>query len=301
MNNIKLVIKSLSKRKLSVLFVSLQVVTSILFLISIACTFQKIFYFDITVHKNIKPNASQIIHVKINADSATPEKYFSFRGQILKQSGIDSMGYFNTNNTVIFSTLANSPELKKMKSEQKDILGIPEEFSAVKIEKGLQELKSLQIVEGRNFENTDFSSDNLIVPILVGYNFIKYNVVNIGDELYDSNNKKKYKVIGALKERSTWFMSSLSDGVLEYLDNKIVIASNDGDYFPFIQGMMKSSYYCIVKSSKTVPKIMTNMIEIANKEGLSVEVRTISDELKKYQQEIINENIKWLIFSLFLY
>jgi ABC-type antimicrobial peptide transport system permease subunit len=295
MNDLELVIKSLMKRKLSVLLVALQITVSILFLIFIACTMQKVFYLDITVSNNLKPNTSQILHFKLNTDSVTPKKYFEFRKQMLKQSYVDSIGYFNNTYPVIIDNLSNSPALIKMKAEskQKDSFSMPGGISIIEIGKGMQELKPLEVTKGRNFENSDFSSKQSIIPILVGYNYIKYNIVNIGTELYDSSNNKKYKVIGVLKEHSTWFGYSSSFDNLEYLDNLFVVALNDGDFYP------RPNYYCIVNNSKAVPEVLANMLTTSNKEGLSIEVKTVSNELKEYRQEVIDDNIKWLMFSLF--
>lgn len=295
MKDFKLVIKSLTKRKLSVLLVALQVTVSILFLIFIACTIQKVFYLDITVSKNLKPNTNQILHFKLNTDSVTPEKYFAFRKQILKQSDVDSLGYFNNTYPLIIDSLSNNAALMKMKTEssQDDSFRMPGVISVIEMEKGMQGLKPLKIVEGRNFENSDFSSKQSIIPILVGYNFIKYNVVNIGTELYDSSNNKKYKVIGVLEEHSTWFGYSSSFDSLEYLDNLFVVALNDGDFYP------RPNYYCIVNNSKAVPEVLANMILISKKEGLSIEIKTVSSELNEYRQQVIDDNVKWLMFSLF--
>jgi putative ABC transport system permease protein len=300
MGNMKLILKSLMKRKLSALLIAVQIIVSILFLITISCAIQEIFYLDMTVPRNLNYPTNQILHIKMNNDMATQKKYFAFREEVFKNLNVKFLGYYNDHDTFMIDSLIKSPYLKQMRKEQNvgEFLG-DGELSAVSMEKGVNSLKTLKVIKGRNFFDGDFDAKNSFVPVLAGYKLLKYRILDIGSEFYHRSEKKKYKVVGVLQEGSTWLMFTPSQGMYQYLDDQLIVPLNINDYIVSAPELPKLDYYSVADNLNDVPGIVVGMKTISEKVGLPIEIRTIKSELDESQEKVLQDNIKWLVFSLF--
>jgi putative ABC transport system permease protein len=168
------------------------------------------------------------------------------------------------------------------------------------MEKGINSLGNINVIEGRNFTNDDFkSSINSPIPVLVGYKLIKYNVFKLGEEIEDKQNNRLYKVIGILSNDSTWFRFSPEQGEFMSLDDKLIIPFNDSMYSKILSGMMFTNYYSILKDEKSSDKDLLDLKNIADKIDLKVELHTLKEELGIQRDQIKKDNSLWILFSLF--
>jgi ABC-type antimicrobial peptide transport system permease subunit len=258
---------------------------------------QQLFYHELIVPQNLKAPSENVIQIKFNVQLTKPEMFFAFRKSVLNETGLEFLGSYRNEGIIVIEALSGNSELKKL--NDKLIKGMPShpgQLLSLSFEKGVQNLKSLKIVKGRNFLNEDFNRDNHIIPILAGYELIERGIVSIGSEIIESGVNKKYIVVGQLGKNSSWFLNSPSEGRLRYLDNMLVIPLNDNDY---LYGMINPYFYGIIKNSTDIEKSIGSINKIAKKMGLEIKTQTIREQMEISKKDNINNNSKLLIFSIF--
>jgi hypothetical protein len=153
----------------------------------------------------------------------------------MKLPDISFIGTYRTNQII---SIDSDAKIKSINNMQKDLISkknisklYNDSLQTIYMEKGINSLGNINVIEGRNFTNDDFkSSINSPIPVLVGYKLIKYNVFKLGEEIEDKQNNRLYKVIGILSNDSTWFRFSPEQGEFMSLDDKLIIPFNDSMY-----------------------------------------------------------------------
>lgn len=303
MNIFRIILKSLSKRKSPMFLIGLQVAISIWFFINIIVSIQNFYYLGSEAKKNLNYPLNSVIHIKFNPDNLSVDKYMLYKEKIINNPSIKFIGFYRSNESISIESdekIAAYAGLKdNVHNGNKDMLvsGI---VPAIMLESGIESMKPLEIIEGRGLTDSDYKQSNdHHIPILIGYSLLAHNVFNIGEEIIDKPNNRLYKVVGVLKEKSTWYKFNPEQGDYLYLDDKVVIPFNTEMYSGFIQGMMPINYYSVIDQSRNVFDAINFLKELANEIDLQVEVDTLENELGKLLDEMWNENIIWLIFSVF--
>ena len=81
-------------------------------------------------------------------------------------------------------------------------------------------MKKISVSHGRKFIKKDYNSKictgtkNKPISIILGSKIAREYGLKPGRILHDGEIEKYYKVVGILKEKSKWFMQSVSDGMI---------------------------------------------------------------------------------------
>ena len=150
-----------------------------------------------------------------------------------------------------------------------------------------------EVIDGRNFTDSDFDIENETIPILVGYNLKDKYKLNNNYKITDpiSGETQKYKIVGILKLNSSFVdlnnqqtnFTYFNDGYIRPLNEDMITTYND---FSVLDMVINSTFF-INNNEKGVNAIKNKSDEL----GLfSLEFITLDDSMK-----IINERLKQLV------
>lgn len=307
----KSIIKSMWSKKISVLFIIIQLSITIFLIFNLLTTFNVFSQQKSKINEILGENKNRVLQIIFN--DLYPTEAFSEKAYELEEytkliDGVeDSGGFLETG--YVFDELKNNVEYINIVSDL--YKGTIREQSlsqtdCILVDKNINSLMNLKVTEGRNFNKEDFdlTSDDLI-PVIVGSKF--KTAVNIGDiistnEVSCNNKTIRYKIVGFLEANSSWI-----SGSSDYISN---IPTSLDEYFimPFNKDMQKSmlvvtakstSYFLCLNEKYDVNKVKAN-IDIKSKElGLNNKCYTVDESLEKYKKEHIDE-YESIIITIFI-
>ena len=110
--------------------------------------------------------------------------------------------------------------------------------------------------------------------------------------MHDGLIEKYYKVVGILKEKSKWFMQSVSDGMITSLDEKVFIPKQSDD--------VNLHYYCVISRQETTDKALKDISNAIERYNIDADKKLISTELSEQYKMKMTENKQWFSFSVII-
>lgn len=296
----KAIIKSMWSKKISVLFIIIQLSVTIFMIFNLLTNFNVFSQQKSEISEILGENKDKVLQIIFNdlyPTEAFSEKAYELEEYTKSIDGVeDSGGFFDTG--YVFNELKNNVEYINIVSNL--YKGTIKEQSlsqtdCILIDKNINSLMNLKVTEGRNFNKEDFNlaSDDLI-PVIVGAKF--KTAVNIGDiistnEVSCDNKTIRYTVVGFLEANSSWI-----SGSSDYISN---IPTNLDEYFimPFNKDMQKSmlvvtakstSYFLCVNEKYDVDKVKAKIYKKSKELGLNNECYTVDESLEEYKKEHID-------------
>ncbi|MDO5291743.1 MAG: ABC transporter permease [bacterium] len=277
MRELKEIIKSLWKRKLSSLLLCIQIVVSLFIFILIACVFQQIVYLRDIVPSNLDTKEDSIIHMMF-AESTSMKSFSKLSDYINSIDGVQTFNNFRTK-------YLEFPELDGDENG---------EVNKVCLGQGMELIKHLDIIEGRPLEDKDYEQQKGNKPVVVGYQFYTNNGLSIGSEIKDQSDTV-YEIVGVLKEGSNWFFQSISDALFQSLDYAIVAPTWNQEE----EMEVALHYYCVIEDPRLADQIQSNIKTYASEHKISMESEMLQTELQENLTKMMDKNIKWLVFCGF--
>lgn len=305
MPSIKIAIKSLSKRKLSSILFIVQLSITIFILNSSILQIKANSYQEDQIKKYLNLDMNTTMHLSLYNVTQSEDflyKFLLFEEFINTLNGISSFGGYDLTNTSFKEIQNNERFLDKRRELTKGSFKekYPSAVELFKMDLGVYQLAKLEIVQGRNFEDSDFETDQEFTPIVIGNDYSQ--IIGLNQVITDSNTGIQYKVIGFIGNNSRWFNDQ------DFIGN-MLISLHDKFIVPYSLAEKKSLDNILAKSgalfytvNNEFDKENINMI-IENKArelNLGAESKTIEEELSLYKQnnrEIIFSN---LFISAFL-
>ncbi len=225
--------ESIVKKKIGVILIgilsTIGIVTTIILSISIYKQYSECKKIEIDSIDIASYDASEMYYVDFNGnDTYEQEDFKAFINEIDKISGVEVCGTYDETLTYYKELKGNKEyiELHKELIESEELfLKAPMSNSSelLRMTSKVYNLCDIDIEKGTKYKDYDGEE----IPILVGNKY--KNVVEVGKVLTDVYTKKKYKIIGVLKENSKWLctddISDISIHLNSYvdLDSKFVV------------------------------------------------------------------------------
>lgn len=278
----KEILKSIGKRKLFNLLIFLQVLFSILYFFLTVIYMQSIINSNVTVNKELDSGASKTIHIEIQNEES--DNFSNFKKELLNANIVENFtGWRNDFLTPITHTLDDRDD----------------DFDSVVVAKNCEQLKEVNVHEGRYFTDADYNkktadgSKSKPYSMILGSEFAKINNLKIGDT-YKDINEFYCKVVGILESGSKWFSQTITDGRIMSMDNAVMIAYVDGSINPLMH------YYSILNDNVSSEKAINTINSLAKKYNINLKTDLISTELDDLYNARVKQDSSWVIFSLII-
>lgn len=293
--------KGISKKSLILIIVQ-SIISLVLIIFSILLSINLVDEFSLRkrlvtdTRESIKYNSENVYYIDfMGLDLVDNNDYMQFLKELREIPQIVSSGTFDSTATYYSELMKDSKYNKihkKIISEKK--FGYMDEFDGtevIRMTDSIYDMCDINVESGQSYE--EYNGEE--IPILVGYRY--KNVVEVGQILTDVYYKKKYKVIGIMKENSRWIIDndiSKMDYVLETninLDNYFVevykyddlINKETEDTKENEQQVAKlrldfnSTYICLEKGNDK-EKILSQVEEIKEKNNLEFEIKNMEEK-----------------------
>ncbi|MBU5478622.1 ABC transporter permease [Eubacterium sp. MSJ-13] len=266
------IFKSIWNKKLKNLLLLLQVIVVITYFFITMASIQKAFYIYKEVQKTIDVKTNILYDIEVQNDDQEITQFNNFCNEVRKITSGKLISYANTD----FQSDAFDNEI----------------VGNLKIDIGLKNIKKFKFQSGRFFEEKDFGRK--VNPIIIGNKLAKQYSVSVGDVIKDTVANKNCEVIGVLKPDNHWFLQSISDGVITYLDNQII------SLIPKKNSEIQMHYYLVADSKEIKGNVIKKINSLAEKFNIIQQTKLVSSELKEQYNTIVSENIGWLSFSILM-
>lgn len=275
--------KGLLKRKLFSFLLILQLGVSLLYFFYCAAAIQSVFYSNIVIPKTLDADIDKILHLEVGMEL----------GSVTQE---DSVQRFKK-----FYKYLNGHKGKKIGTYNNSIISIDEmanEFESIEIDENIEKMKKISVSHGRKFIKKDYNSKictgtkNKPISIILGSKIAREYGLKPGRILHDGEIEKYYKVVGILKEKSKWFMQSVSDGMITSLDEKVFIPKQSDD--------VNLHYYCVISREETTDKALKDISNAIERYNIDADKKSISTELSEQYKMKMTENKQWFSFSVII-
>lgn len=159
----------------------------------------------------------------------------------------------------------------------------PQNTDIIRMSSGIYKLSKIELESGEDY--SQYNGDE--IPVLVGY--IYKDVVKVGQTLTEEHDKKKYKIIGIMKENSKWIKNGNLADVLSYttsyinLDNYFVAIYNYDNLINnrIVQIEFDSTYICL--NNKADKDILDKVNKLGEKYELDFNIVNIKEKYEKIE------------------
>jgi len=301
MPTLKLALKSLGKRKLTTILFIVQFTITIYMLHSAVMSIKVNSYQVNQINKYINVDIDKTMHLTIFNKAFS--EYFVSSFLILTEylnnlPGVEGFGAYDLSNTSFAEVENDNAFLTKRKELTKGSFKeqYPSSVEIIKMDQGVYKLAKLPIVQGRSFQDSDFNTDQKIIPILIGEAYSQ--IIKLDQMITDSHTGIQYKVIGFVGNDSRWFNDQ------DYIGNKLVTLS-DKFIAPFSYSENTMAMAILTKSDSLFYTLnnteerenISMLIKNKAKElNLGIECKSIREELLLYKQN----NKETIFTSLFI-
>lgn len=300
----KIITKSLLKKKVSILFIIIQLTIINIAMYEMITTFNIIENQKVDLESILQGNTEKMINIEFNdlyPDKNFANKTIELNEYLNSQDQVEYAGGFSLTSIPVRELKNNSKFLEMQRkiykgTKREYYIDVPE---VMFLDRNMDKFLNLDVVQGQNFSRSDFNlKDGEMVPVLLGNKF--KGILNIGDELNSYNligseHEKVFIVIGFLKENSyslndSYFMENEKVN----LDNVIIIPSYESNNKSTTSVVKKaSSYFIYAKDESYIENISLNLKIEADKMGLNVECNTFNKLYKNYKED--NDEIQNII------
>lgn len=308
MTYIKIIFKSLFKRKISSLFIIIQLTITIVMLLSSFIMLNSTNYLqDQVKEKGLDLNKTMKLNIYNPTFTDTfKENYNQLEDYINSIPEITNFGGFDLTNSIFEELETNDKYIALRKNVIKGTFKeqYPTSSEMLLIDKGIYNLLNLKITDGRELREDDFFKDEQkITPLLAGENY--KNVLKIGEILTIQDTNSKYEIVGFIDKNSSWFNEQdYISNMLINLDDKFIIPYNNSEKISTKDILSKSNAIFYVINNEDKINYINNIIETkANSLNLRVKSNSISEELfnfKKSVNDIVYTNLFLSIFLIVL-
>ncbi|MFD2170489.1 ABC transporter permease [Tumebacillus lipolyticus] len=212
MQALKIIFKSLFKKKIASLLILLQLTISLYMLITSVIQMNSTNFQENQFEKHFNKDMNTMVHLTIqsNDDSKQYTKsYFDLQTFISNMPEVNAIGAYDLTNTSFkeLETDAAFLQLRKNITAGTFKERFPQAVEFLNVEAGASKIIELKVSEGRSFVTSDFErGTNVAIPLLSGAAYKE--ILQIGTILTDSNTQQKYQVVGFLADNSRWFSDS---------------------------------------------------------------------------------------------
>lgn len=301
----KIILKSLCKRKFSSFLIVMQLTITICVLINSFIMVSSTNYLQNQVrHKGIDLDKTMKLYIYNPAfNSAFQEKYNKLEDYINDIPEITNFGGFDFTNAVFKELENNSSYLALRENSIKGTFKeeFPTSSEMLMIDRNIYELLRIQIIEGQNLKKDDFYKDEKeVIPILAGESY--RNVLRIGEILTQKDNDVKYKIVGFVHKNSSWFNDQdYISNMFTNLDDKFIIPYTkvERESIPEILSKSGAIFYTVNDQEKV--EYVKNIIDLkATSLNIRVNSYSISEDLIKFKKNADDILYISLFLALFL-
>lgn len=299
MPKFKLITKSLFKRKLESLLIILELTITMVFLVHSFIQIRAYSYNEDMIKKYLNNDPNKVIHVSLlyfNQSDIFVNNFMELEKFINEIPHVKGFGGYHFLGTSFPELKENKEFINLKKSITKGTIyeQNPERTSLLRIDKGVYNLISLNVIKGNNFTERSFDETQEVLPLLAGSKYL--NVLDMGQIITDSFTGAKYKIIGFIDNNSVWFKGhSYYSEMMVNLDDKFIGPFAPSDKTNALPLMAKAeSFFCIVDDSKNLETVSHIINAKANSLNLKVSTVSISNDLKNYKasnREIFRFNL----------
>ena len=298
----KIVLKSLTKRKLVNIFIIIQLTITSIFLFYVFTRINSHNYI-INQLKSKKIDRNNVVHVKFYNRFNSKESIKDFnelKNYISSVEGVIGCGSYDfTGLNLVIGENNEGFEWKRKNiykdSVREDTVG---RVQVLNIDYDIYKLMNVDIAQGRALTTDDFHLKNKdVIPILVGSKF--KDIVKINDTF--QSDKNNYKVVGILEKDSSWFNKhKYYANLLKDLDDKFIIGftEDQNNSMAYIGVRAQNLFY--INDNRTrvdqTKKLIDYKIEQLKFRG---ECKTINEEISIYNEEV-KETLKLDFFMMAL-
>lgn len=261
-------VRNIWKYKLSYFLIFLQMVCVIVYFFMTTSTIQEAFQKNVAIPKVLGKDMKNIIYLQVQNEETDTEKFYKMCAELKKEHAVQAIGAYQ--NSFFDGDCFDGQEVGNLQMT----------FSMDKI-------KRVGLISGRYFEKKDMQRKKK--PVIVGNELAEKYDVKPGNTIWDPIVEQKYEVIGVMKKGELWFQQSIGDGLILSLDNQVMTLLPEKEVF---------QYYCCYAEQKNKEEIIRSIEEAARRYDITIEVKTMEEELRQSFHMTLNENISWLVFSI---
>lgn len=305
MTSLKLIVKSLFKRKIANLLIIIQLSITIILLINTIIQVKANSYQQNQIKKHLNLDIDRTIHLQISNTNQSEEfigNYTRFGDYINRLPHVKGFGGYDIINTY-FNELKEDNEFIAVRNRL--IKGTfkaqwPSAIEIVKVDKGMYNMSNVKITKGTNFSRSNFNKNGEVFSMLAGWDYI--NVLHINQILTDNMTGTKYKIIGFMDKNSRWFSEQSYIGdMLINLDDKFICPFSEVDKTNINSIRAKAAvlFYEVdnIKNLNETSVLITNKASILN---LKISNSSIRNDLKEYNSNFKDIFYLNLILALFI-
>ncbi|MDT8715870.1 FtsX-like permease family protein [Clostridium sp. 19966] len=316
MNSVTEAIKSMSKRKVSLLLIIIQFIIGFSTIISFTIFYNSIHKFSNYFEKIADMNKTSLMYNPIGIESLSTEKqkpdYINFYKYIQNNNDIKNYGTFsyyykllNLNNLNYINKQSlvnelnnlNPPIDKNMNSNTKiDSVNV----NLLIIDKDLNNFIKLPVSKGNAFNSKDFDKEQSDMRnVLLGSLYEKY--FKIGDIItLQSNKLEQFKISGFIKNNS-YFYDQGNRSDLVNLSNIIVIPINDEEEADpqILESRISRGLLLQLKDTSNFEAASKKINLKAKDLKLSEENTKLKTILKNSKDYFIKSNLSQIVISIF--
>ena len=306
MDRMKLILKSMLKKKIVVILMIFQLTVSLLLLFNLIISLNSVSYLENKIKNKIDTERSYHLIVNVKLDSGEQCKRINeFEKEVSNLKGVDGIGSYDYTN-VAYEELINDDDYLKIRDEitlgtySQNAL---EASDIINLDWYMFKLMNIEVSEGKNLIENDFESVNEITPILIGNKFS--NVINVGTILTDEITKKKYIVKGIMKKGTEWFNEgTYTQSEFVNLDNEFLVpyTGTDKDNLDVSGGRLQSIFYKLdsnINSSSTNKQIEDLYKKIVGEKTITKSIQQEVDYFNKNGKSV-REFLMFIIGFLFI-
>ncbi|MSS43280.1 ABC transporter permease [Anaerosalibacter bizertensis] len=300
MNNLKMVLKNISKRKGIYFLIMIQVMVSVWLLLTRIDAIEKINKIEKNVESAISKDSSRILRLTIIEEGTKPKDFLKFREEVLDKELLEYIA-FNMYGSISIDEFCNNSKYKDMKNEFKEEIPMDDgNINTLGIENGIENLIKLNIVKGRNLNDEDFKwyEKGNTVPALGGYGLYRYGLIDIGDKLKDKYENIEYEIVGIIDEDDKWFFDNdMSNSEMRHLKDTLIFPINSKESYGTVY-VPTMHYFGAISGNKSSEEAIAELEKISKKHNIQIGFETLKRSIERGKEVVENEFKYYLIFSI---
>lgn len=301
MNNLKIVLKNISKRKGIYFLIMIQVMVSVWLLLTRIDAIEKINKIEKDVESAISKDSSRILHLIVKDEVTKPKNFLEFRGEVVDKELLDYVA-FSTYSGINIDEFCNNSKYKDLKNEFKEEIPMDDgNINTLDVENGIENLIKLNIVKGRNLNDEDFKwyEKGNTVPVLGGYGLYRYGLIDIGDKLKDKYENIEYEIVGIIDEDDKWFFGNdISNREMRHLKDTLILPINSKESYNDEFYVPTMHYFGEISGNKSSEEVIKELEKISKKHNVQIGFETLKRSIERGKEVVENEFKYYLIFSI---
>ncbi len=290
MQALKIIFKSMFKKKIASLLILLQLTISLYMLITAVIQMNSTNFQEKQFEKHFNKDMETTVHLSIQSNDSSErytKSYHDLQAFVNNMPEVNGIGAYDLTNTSFKELETNEAflQLRKKITEGTFKERFPQALEFLNVEAGVAKIMELKVSEGRNFVTADFDRSEIdLIPLLSGAAYKE--ILQVGTILTDSNTNQKYQVVGFLADNSRWF--SDSDYIrlpFTGLDDKLVAPFSYVDEDALALHARSKKLFYELKDAKDLESVKNAITVKAKALNLPVQSITVADELAAFKKD----------------